>query len=53
VFWERNLRFKTDSSGDGPEKNAPAMLAAGMVGDRASVIFAGPQDISAWIKRGC
>lgn len=23
-FWERNLRFKTDSSSDGPEKNPPA-----------------------------
>ena len=22
-FWERNIRLKTDSSGDGPEKNAP------------------------------
>src|SRR5215470_19665879 len=26
-FWERNLRFKTDSSDEGPDKNAPAILA--------------------------
>jgi cytochrome c len=29
-FWERNLRLKTDASGDGPEKNAPALVGAGM-----------------------
>jgi cytochrome c len=52
-FWERNLRFKTDSSPDGPEKGAPAILGAGMMGDRASVIFAAPDEISAWIKPSC
>jgi cytochrome c len=29
-FWERNLRFKTDVSDDGPEKGAPALVNAGM-----------------------
>ncbi len=52
-FWERNLRFKTDSSSDGPEKNAPAILGAGMMGDRASIIFATPEEISASVKRNC
>lgn len=52
-FWERNLRFKTDSSPDGPEKGAPAILDAGMMGDRASVIFAIPDEISTWIKSSC
>jgi cytochrome c len=37
-FWERNLRFKTDSSEDGPPKGSPAIVGAGMVGDRSSVI---------------
>jgi cytochrome c len=36
-FWERNLRFMTDSSTDGPDKGAPAIMPAGMLGDRASV----------------
>ena len=27
-FWERNFRLKTDASGDGPEKNAPALVGA-------------------------
>jgi cytochrome c len=52
-FWERNLRFKTDSSADGPEKGAPAIVGAGMVGDRASVIFAGPDEIGNLIKPEC
>lgn len=52
-FWERNLRFKTDSSSDGPEKGAPAILGAGMVGDRASVIFATPEEISSFIAHPC
>ena len=52
-FWERNLRFKTDSSEEGPEKDAPAILAAGMLGDRASVVFASPDEISRFIKPQC
>ncbi len=52
-FWERNLRFKTDSSSDGPEKGAPAILGAGMMGDRASVIFATPEEISGFIAHPC
>jgi cytochrome c len=52
-FWERNLRLKTDSSGDGPQSGIPALLPAGMVGDRADVIFAAPGEITAFIKPEC
>ncbi len=52
-FWERNLRLKTDSSGDGPEKDAPAIVRAGMMGDRADVIFADPSEISSFIIAKC
>ncbi len=52
-FWERNLRLKTDSSAEGPEKNAPALVPAGMAGDRADVIFADPSEISALIESKC
>jgi cytochrome c len=52
-FWERNLRFKTDSSEDGPRPGAPAIVGAGMMGDRASVIFAAPEEFAAFIKRTC
>jgi cytochrome c len=52
-FWERNLRLKTDASGDGPQRNAPALIPAGMMGDRADVIFADPSEISAHIAAKC
>jgi len=52
-FWERNLRFKTDGGEDGPEKKAPALLDAGMMGDRADVIFAEPDEISQLIVHRC
>jgi cytochrome c len=52
-FWERNLRLKTDASGSGPERNKPALVPAGMMGDRADVIFADPNEISAHIAAKC
>ena len=52
-FWERNLRSKTDVSEDGPQKGAPAIVAAGMMGDRADVIFAAPEEISGAISPQC
>ena len=52
-FWEPNLRFKTDSSDLGPTSGNPALLPAGMMGDRADVIFANPDEISAVIKHQC
>jgi len=52
-FWERNLRLKTDASAEGPERNAPALVGAGMMGDRADVIFADPSEISGFIMSKC
>ena len=52
-FWERNLRFKTDAGEDGPQKKAPALVGAGMMGDRADVIFAAPEEISGFIIARC
>jgi cytochrome c len=53
AFWERNLRLMTDSSQDGPEKGAPAIMPAGMMGDRAAVIFAAPEEINKIIEARC
>ncbi len=53
AFWERNLRFRTDTSQDGPEKDSPALVPAGMMGDRASVIFSTPEEIMKFIERRC
>jgi cytochrome c len=52
-FWEFNLRFKTDSSDKGPQPRQPVLLPASMMGDRAFVIFAAPQEISAFIESRC
>ena len=53
LFWEFNLRFKTNSSEEGPAPGKPAIFRAGMGGDRASVIFATPQEIGEFIKVKC
>jgi cytochrome c len=53
AFWERNLRFMTDSGKDGPERGAPAIMPIGMLGDRAAVIFAAPEEINKVIEARC
>ncbi|MFQ5760533.1 MAG: c-type cytochrome, partial [Acidiferrobacterales bacterium] len=53
TFWEFNLRFKTDSSKDGPPNGQPAIVRAGMMGDRAFIVFAGPEEISTFVKKQC
>jgi cytochrome c len=52
-MWENNLRFKTDSSDIGPKKGHPVLMPAGMMGDRASAIFADPSEISSFIEHKC
>jgi cytochrome c len=51
--WEFNLRFKTDSSNAGPQPGKPVIVGAGMQGDRASVVFAKPSEISSFVKESC
>lgn len=51
--WEFNLRFKTDSSRQGPAPGRPVILGAGMQGDRASVVFSTPAEISSYVKESC
>lgn len=52
-FWEFNLRFKTDSSAKGPPKGWPVLVGSGMQGDRASLVFTAPAEISAFIEEKC
>lgn len=52
-FWEFNLRFKIDSSDDGPLKGTPVLLRSGMMGDRSFVVFSAPEEISPFINRQC
>lgn len=53
AFWEPNLRFITDSGELGPAKNLPVILPAGMMGDRAAIFFATPDEISHLIRHQC
>lgn len=53
AFWERNLRLKTDSGRNGPQSGSPALVPAGMMGDRADVVFAAPAEISKTIEPRC
>jgi len=52
-FWEFNLRFKTNGSPEGPAPGNPVILRAGMRGDRASIVFADPNEISRFIRKRC
>ena len=53
AFWEFNLRLKTDSTKHGPARGEPILVGAGMMGDRAQVVFANPGEISNFIKNQC
>lgn len=52
-LWERNLRLRVDSSAEGPAPGEPALLAGGMQGDRYTLIFYHPAEISALIRSEC
>jgi cytochrome c len=52
-FWERNLRLMVDSGEKGPDSGAPALVPAGMMGDRADASLRPPDEISAFIKDEC
>jgi cytochrome c len=53
TFWEFNLRFKSDSSQNGPPEGQPTIVSSGMRGDRAFVIFADPGEISGFVRKEC
>ena len=52
-FWEVNLRFKTNGTPDGPPAGKPVILRGGMQGDRASIVFASPDEIGKFVKKRC
>ena len=52
-FWERNLRLRVDSTDEGPAPGVPAMLPGGMQGDRYTVVFHAPAEISSFIQSAC
>ena len=52
-IWEFNLRLKSDSRKSGPALGKPVVIGAGMQGERASIVFASPNEISETIKQSC
>lgn len=52
-FWALNLRLKVDSSALGPKGGKPVLIGSGMQGDRASLVFSDPAQISAFIQNKC
>lgn len=52
-FWEFNLRFKSDSTGQGPRKGEPVLAGQGMQGDRAQIVFSSAAEMGASIKSEC
>ena len=52
-FWEMNLRLKVDSSATGPKGGKPVLTPGGMQGDRASLVFSDPAQISAFVQGKC
>lgn len=51
--WEFNLRFKTDSSANGPRPGKPAVVGVGMRGDRVAIVFAAPLEFGSFVKQSC
>ena len=52
-FWALNLRLKVDSSALGPQGGKPVLTGSGMQGDRASLVFSDPTQISAFLQSKC
>ena len=52
-IWETNLRLKIDSGPNGPKRGKPVLIQSGMQGDRASLVFSDPAQISAFVQRKC
>ena len=50
---EFDLRFKTDSSENGPKPGTAVLINAGMRGDRGFVIFSSPEVLTTYLKTSC
>ncbi len=50
---EFDLRFKTDSSKEGPKPGTAVLINAGMRQDRGFVIFSSPEVLTAYLKTTC
>lgn len=52
-FREVDLHFKTNSGPNGPRLGTPALIPAGMRGDRAVLIFSRPDEMKVFLNETC
>ena len=52
-FWEQNLRLKIDSGATGPKDGKPVLVPSGMQGDRASLVFSTPAQLTEFLQGKC
>lgn len=50
---EINLRIKVDTSAKGPPPGVVVQVRSGMIGDRASLVFASVADLKRLLQEGC
>lgn len=50
-FYETDLRFKIDTSNNGPPTGKPVILPGGTMGDRATVFVSSPMEICTLFER--
>jgi hypothetical protein len=51
--WDFNLRLKRDSKANGPANGRPVLLSAGVMSNRAFVVFAASTEIRGLIQSNC
>ncbi|MBA3520491.1 MAG: c-type cytochrome [Rhizobiales bacterium] len=52
-FWEMNVRLKLDTRETGPEPGKPAIVGAGMMGDRVSIVFSSLAELTKFVVEEC
>ena len=52
-FWEMNVRLKLDTRNTGPAPGKPAVIGAGMAGDRVSVVFSSIAELTEFVVEEC
>ena len=52
-YWEMNVRLKLDTRDTGPAPGKPAVIGAGMTGDRVSIVFASLDELTSFVVEEC
>lgn len=52
-LWEMNVRLKLDTRSTGPAPGKPAIVGAGMTGDRFSIVFSSLAELTSFVVEEC